>query len=111
MKESFRKSHGLPKVFRTQFIRRIDSLNKYIQCNNQDTEQCLQSQYKSYRNNLTTLMKQSKMQHYSNSKIILKNKKQMDMEGNKINNFLKKQGNLNLQKQLVIVKVNFLLIQ
>ena len=56
-------------------------------------------------------MKQSKIQHYSNSKIILKNKKQMDMEGNQINNFLKKQVNLNLQKQLVIVKVNFLLIQ
>ena len=48
----------------------------YIQCNNQHNKQSLHNQYKFYRNNLSTLMKQSKRQYCSNYfKNIIKNMK------------------------------------
>ena len=55
--------HGLLKVSRTQLIRRIDSLK--ISSVTTKIIQYLHNQYKSYRNNLSTLIKQVKKHYYN----------------------------------------------
>ena len=41
-------------------------LKKYLRCNNEDNKKALYNGYKAYRNNLSTLMKQSKKHFYGN---------------------------------------------
>ena len=57
-KQYFNKNHRFHK--KNRFFK------KYIKCNSHNNKNALHNEYKAYRNNLSTLMKQSKKLYYIN---------------------------------------------